>query len=61
MGIIDIASSKSVWRGMDYYKQKKVLSCEENEDGTYEGDVPGSKRVYARYPHLECQDKQFLF
>jgi hypothetical protein len=35
MGIIDIASSKSVWRGIDYYKQKKVLSCEENEDGTY--------------------------
>ena len=42
MGIIDIASSKSVWRGMDYYKQKKVLSCEENDDGTYEGDVAGS-------------------
>ena len=42
MGIIDIASSKSVWRGMDYHKQKKVLSYEENDDGTYEGDVAGS-------------------
>jgi uncharacterized Zn finger protein len=42
MGVIDIASRKSVWRGIDYYKQKKVLSFEENEDGTYEGDVAGS-------------------
>ena len=24
MGVIDIASSKSVWRGMEYYKQNKV-------------------------------------
>ena len=23
MGVIDIASSKSVWRGMEYYKQNK--------------------------------------
>ena len=25
MGVIDIASSKSVWRGMEYYKQNKVF------------------------------------
>ena len=42
MGLIDIASSKSVWRGLDYYKQNKVISCEQNEDGTYEGEVSGS-------------------
>ena len=42
MGMIDIASRQSVWRGLDYYKQKKVLSCKANEDGTYEGDVAGS-------------------
>ena len=42
MGLIDIASSKSVWRGLDYYKQNKVLSYEQNEDGTYEGEVQGS-------------------
>ncbi|MCR5104782.1 MAG: SWIM zinc finger domain-containing protein [Eubacterium sp.] len=42
MALIDIASSKSVWRGMEYYKQNMVRSCELNEDGTYEGRVAGS-------------------
>ena len=42
MGLIDIASSKSVWRGLDYYKQNKVISYEQNEDGTYDGEVSGS-------------------
>ena len=42
MGVIDIASSKSVWRGMEYYKQNKVLSYTVNEDGSCEGIVAGS-------------------
>lgn len=42
MGVIDIASSKSVWRGLDYFKQNKVKSCEDNGDGTYGGSVAGS-------------------
>ena len=42
MALIDLASSKSVWRGMEYYKQNKVLSCAANADGTYEGEVVGS-------------------
>lgn len=42
MALIDIASSKSVWRGMEYYKQNKVSSCTANDDGTYEGVVAGS-------------------
>ena len=25
MGVIDIASSKSVWRGMEYYKQNVTI------------------------------------
>ena len=37
MGLIDIASSKSAWRGMEYYKQNKVLSHTVNEDGSCEG------------------------
>ena len=32
MGLIDIAGSKSVWRGMEYYKQNKVLSYTVNKD-----------------------------
>jgi len=42
MALIDMASSKSVWRGMEYYKQKKVISCIPNDDGTYEGVCEGS-------------------
>ncbi len=42
MGIIDLASNKAIWRGIDYYKQNRVVSCTMNEDGTYEGTVTGS-------------------
>ena len=42
MAVIDLASSKSVWRGLDYYKQNKVKSWEDNCDGTYDGVVVGS-------------------
>ncbi|MDE7424793.1 MAG: SWIM zinc finger domain-containing protein [Lachnospiraceae bacterium] len=42
MALIDMASSKSVWRGMEYYKQNKVNSCEPKADGTYEGTVTGN-------------------
>ncbi|SCY20187.1 SWIM zinc finger [Lachnospiraceae bacterium XPB1003] len=42
MGIVDISSHKSVWRGLEYYKQNKVVSYKENKDGTYEGIVEGS-------------------
>ena len=42
MALIDIASSKSVWRGIEYYQQNKVASWNLNEDGTYEGIVKGN-------------------
>ena len=42
MALIDLASNKSVWRGIEYYKQNKVTSFEVNKDGTYEGKVAGS-------------------
>ena len=52
MGIIDLASHKSVWRGIEYYKQNKVRFCVENDDGTYEGEVRGSgKETY--HVHLD--------
>ena len=41
MAVIDLASSKSVWRGLDYFKQNKVKSCKDNGDGTYDGVVVG--------------------
>lgn len=43
MGLIEIASSNSVWRGMDYYKNKKVVSWKNLKNGVYEGMVFGSE------------------
>ncbi|MDF2612206.1 MAG: zinc finger protein [Lachnospiraceae bacterium] len=37
MGFIEIASGNSVWRGMDYYKEKKVVSWERTGPETYSG------------------------
>ena len=34
---------------MDYYKQKKVLSYEENDDETYEGDGKDQEEGYYGY------------
>ena len=42
MGLLEISSSKSVWRGIEYYKKHKVLSFEQKEDGIYDGIVSGS-------------------
>ena len=43
MGLIEIASGKSVWRGVDYYQNKKVRSWNKLQDGTYDGVVIGSE------------------
>lgn len=42
MGLIDIASGKSVWRGLDYYERKKVISWEKTGPFTYKGKVSSS-------------------
>lgn len=44
MGLVELASGNSVWRGMDYYNSKKVISWEKTEEGIYDGKVSGSKR-----------------
>ena len=43
MGMIEIASGNSVWRGMDYYNNKKVISWEKIGDEEYKGIVSGSE------------------
>ena len=43
IGLIEIASNNSVWRGMDYYNSKKVVTWDSSEDGVYDGKVSGSK------------------
>ena len=42
MGLIEIASGNSVWRGMDYYENHKVVSWNKSGNSTYEGVVSGS-------------------
>ncbi|MBP3870936.1 MAG: SWIM zinc finger family protein [Faecalicoccus sp.] len=42
MGFIDVASGKSIWRGLDYYENKKVISWHKTGDYTYEGQVEGN-------------------
>ena len=48
MGLIEIASGNSVWRGMDYYENKKVLSWDKSGNDTYDGTVSGSDgKIYS--------------
>ena len=43
MGLIETASANSVWRGMDYYEAKKVISWEKTGTFAYDGVVSGSE------------------
>ena len=56
MGLIEVASGTSVWRGMDYYKEKRVLSWEQTGEEQYEGAVKGES-VY--HVHLDIQHPRF--
>ena len=47
MGLIELASADSAWRGMDYYEKKKVTSWKSSGESSYDGQVSGSnKQVY---------------
>ena len=43
MGMIDLASASSFWKGLDYYESHKVLSWNKTGKDTYEGKVSGSE------------------
>lgn len=43
MGFIDCASGNSIWRGYDYFNEKKVLSYEHEGGTVYKGEVKGSE------------------
>lgn len=43
MGLIEMASDNSVWRGMDYYEKKKVCSWKKSGEEAYDGVVSGSE------------------
>ena len=42
MGLLECASGVSVWRGYDYYEEKKVMSIEGIEPGIFSANVSGS-------------------
>ena len=42
MGLLEIASGNSFWRGYDYFKEGKVLSKNKMDDFHYCGTVAGS-------------------
>ena len=54
MGLIELASSNSFWRGVDYYENKKVTEWKKNDKDTYSGTVKGSNgKQYDVYVDLE--------
>ena len=42
MGLIDIASNNSTWRGLEYYKKNRVINYSKVNDNQYEGVVSNS-------------------
>lgn len=45
MGLLELASGASLWRGYDYFEGKKVLSFRQTGEGCYEGEVAGSRKT----------------
>ena len=44
MGLLELASYKSVWRGYEYYDEKNVIAFEKSNDSVIKGVVRGSGR-----------------
>lgn len=54
MGVLSVASGKSLWRGYEYYLEKKVLSYKQISETVYEGTVSGNNgNVY--HVHLDLE------
>ena len=48
MGLLDLASGNSFWKGYDYYKASMVIGAEQIAGNRYQGTVKGSgKKTYA--------------
>ena len=43
MGLIDLASSNSLWRGIDYYQSKNVKKIKKISDAEYNSIVSGTE------------------
>lgn len=54
MGLLECASGASVWRGYDYYKEKKVVTLEETEENIFTAKVSGnSSEPYSVELHID--------
>lgn len=53
MGLIELASGASAWRGYDYYENNKVLSHNKTGENKYAGTVQGNGRKYDVEINLE--------
>ena len=42
MGLLEYASGASVWRGYDYFEEKKVKNLTETDSGVFTADVVGT-------------------
>ena len=52
MGIISLASGNSCWRGLDYYKNKKVTKLNKTNENEYSSIVKGTKNYNV---HLDIE------
>ena len=42
MKLLNLASNKSFWRGIEYHHEKRIVDCKELADNCYQGKVKGS-------------------
>ena len=48
MGIISLASGSSCWRGLDYYKEKRVVELNKINENEYLEAVWQAQRMHCR-------------
>ena len=54
MGLLECASGASIWRGYDYFKEKKIKTLEEIGDNIYSATVTGSSnQLYSVELHVD--------
>lgn len=45
MGLLGLASGDSLWRGYDYFKEKKVSQLQKNGDSSFSALVIGTRKA----------------
>ena len=51
MGIISLASGSSCWRGLDYYKEKRVVELNKINENEYSSIVKGTNKSQTKINH----------